>query len=561
MPVFVAAAVLYLSRSVARPLALLSEGAAAVARGDLDARIDIGTPDEFGALAAEFNAMTVALKRDQERLVESEKLAGIGRLAAGLAHELNNPLQVMLGYLSLNRDSPDPRLASHLAAVEEEAVRCKEIVAGLLELSRPTITPVPVNLRALCDDVAVGLRMSVLPATPRLTVGGAAHALGDGPKLRQVLFNLIKNAVESAGDAGEVEVAVGCSGDLAEVAVRDSGSGVSPEARARMFEPFFTTKPGGTGLGLAVSRAIARAHRGDIGVGTAERGGAVFTLRLPRARSGEELRWSRPGVLVVEDRPSVLKLMATILEEGYEVTTAPDGAAALALMAAGGTFDVVLTDVRMPGASGFDVLRAVQRSGMPGAVVMMTAYANVPDAVAAMKLGAYDYVMKPLDADEITLVVARAAEHAREGGEWDVPAGAEAGAGGEELTGFRRAVEEARHRASRAYLHEAPAPLRRERHAGGEAGGHDPREPAPRDEAVRGAGGAPPLTPTAPPPAGTAAPRSAPARPGTAGAPPARARSRPPAGTSRGSPPPSGRSRRREPLSVCASRGFPPSPR
>ena len=108
------APVLYLSRSVARPLARLSEGAAAVARGDLDTRIDIDTPDEFGALAAEFNAMTVALRQHQERLVESEKLAGIGRLAAGVAHELNNPLQVMLGYLSLNRDVPDraPRAAA-----------------------------------------------------------------------------------------------------------------------------------------------------------------------------------------------------------------------------------------------------------------------------------------------------------------------------------------------------------------------------------------------------------------------------------------------------------------
>jgi signal transduction histidine kinase len=283
MPVFVAAAVLYLSRSVARPLAQLSEGSAALARGDLDTRIDIDTPDEFGALATEFNAMTVALKQHHEKLVESEKLAGIGRVAAGIAHELNNPLQVMLGYLSLNRDLTDRRLAGQLAVVEEEALRCKDIVAGLFELSRPTFMPAPVDLRELCDDVAVGLRATAQPGATRLSVDGAAEALGDRHKLRQVLFNLMKNAVEAAGPTGEVDVAVGSAGELVEVAVSDSGAGIPPDARARVFEPFFTTKPSGTGLGLAVSRAIARAHRGDIAFEQRERGGAVFILRLPRA--------------------------------------------------------------------------------------------------------------------------------------------------------------------------------------------------------------------------------------------------------------------------------------
>jgi DNA-binding NtrC family response regulator len=159
----------------------------------------------------------------------------------------------------------------------------------------------------------------------------------------------------------------------------------------------------------------------------------------------------RPRVLVVEDRPSVLALMATILESGYEVTTASDGVAALSLLGSE-RFDVVLTDVRMPGANGFDVLRAVQRCAAPGVVVMMTAYANVPDAVAAMKLGAYDYVGKPLDADEITLVVARAVEHVRERGMREEAPAADGEVGAELTVGYHRAVEEARERASRRYL-------------------------------------------------------------------------------------------------------------
>ncbi len=287
-PLLVAAAVLYLSRSIAKPLARLGEGAAAVAGGDLEARIDIDTPDEFGTLAAEFNAMTAALKQHRDKLVESEKLAGIGRLAAGVAHELNNPLQVILGYVSLNRDLPDRRLAEQLAAIEEEALRSKDIVEGLLELSRPVLAPAPVDLRALCESVSGRLRVSAQPETLRLSVDGDALALADRQKLRQVVFNLMKNAAEAAGPAGDVSVRIAPAGEMVEVAVSDSGPGIAPQARARMFEPFFTTKPSGTGLGLAVSRAIARAHGGDIEVDNRGSGGAIFTLRLPRASDGRD---------------------------------------------------------------------------------------------------------------------------------------------------------------------------------------------------------------------------------------------------------------------------------
>jgi two-component system, NtrC family, sensor kinase len=295
-PALVVGAVIYLSRSVARPLSQIAERAALIAGGDLDARIEIDTPDEFGALAAQLNAMTVSLKQHQERLVESEKLAGIGRLAAGVAHELNNPLQVILGYLSLDRDVPDRRLAEHLAAVEEEALRCKDIVESLLELSRRGVEPAAVDLRALCEDVAATLRVAMRPREVSLRVEGSASARGDRAKLRRVLFNLLKNAAEAAGPGGHVDVTIGSRGEMAEVAVRDSGPGLPADVRARLFEPFFTTKATGTGLGLAVSRAIALAHGGDIEAWNAEPG-AVFALRVPRAAAADrpengEITWN-----------------------------------------------------------------------------------------------------------------------------------------------------------------------------------------------------------------------------------------------------------------------------
>lgn len=165
----------------------------------------------------------------------------------------------------------------------------------------------------------------------------------------------------------------------------------------------------------------------------------------------------RSRVLVVEDRPSVLKVMATILEGGYQVATASDGSSALSLIDEH-PVDLVLADVRMPGVSGFDVLQAVRRRSPRTAVVLMTAYANIPDAVEAMRSGADDYIAKPLDADEIALAVARALERREGGGLAPVPRGGAAddagaeGASPQGTMGFHRAIEEARHAASRAYL-------------------------------------------------------------------------------------------------------------
>lgn len=147
-------------------------------------------------------------------------------------------------------------------------------------------------------------------------------------------------------------------------------------------------------------------------------------------------------VLVVDDKPSVLEVMTSILEGTCEVTTSADPADAIARLAPG-RFEVVLTDVRMPGASGFDVLAAVKAADPAAVVVMMTGYASIPDAVAAIRRGAFDYVPKPLEAEEVRLVLARALEHRRE------TAGAAPGAIAKD---FHETLVAARDQASRTYL-------------------------------------------------------------------------------------------------------------
>jgi two-component system, NtrC family, sensor kinase len=286
-PLFAAAIGWYIHLSVARPVARLGEGAARLARGELGTRIAMESPDEFGALAAQFNAMSASLQSHQEKLVQSEKLAGIGRLAAGFAHELGNPLSVILGYVMLHGRRAEGRLGRDLAAVEQEALRCREIVQDLLELARPdhVRAAAPVDLHALCEEVvgAVAAAGQLPPA--RVAVAGEGVAHGSRPKLRQVLVNLVRNAAEAAGAAGEVDVRVRADGAFAVVEVSDNGPGIPAEARGRLFEPFFTTKATGTGLGLAVSRAIARGHGGDLTLADRRGGGACFTLSVPLSGS------------------------------------------------------------------------------------------------------------------------------------------------------------------------------------------------------------------------------------------------------------------------------------
>jgi signal transduction histidine kinase len=280
-PLLAVAVGAYVLRSVAGPVARLQAGAGRIADGDLETHIDVDEPGEFGALARQFNAMTTALKHHQEKLVQSEKLAGIGRLAAGVAHEINNPLAVILGYARLLGRKADGAAARDLLVIEEETQRAKQIVDGLLDLSRPLSLAIEaVELRALCDDAVSRLGGTGALQGAEVLVSGEARVEGDPLKLRQVVDNLLRNAAEAAG-GGRVEVQIKADRNGAQIGIRDSGPGLSHEALSKLFEPFFTTKDLGTGLGLAVSRGIARAHGGEIEAASPPGGGALFTVWLP----------------------------------------------------------------------------------------------------------------------------------------------------------------------------------------------------------------------------------------------------------------------------------------
>jgi signal transduction histidine kinase len=274
-----------LHRAIARPIASLAARAAQIGEGDLETRVEVRGQDELAQLARQFNAMTTALKDHQTKLVQSEKLAGVGRLAAGVAHEINNPLCVILGYVNLlRRRTANGPLDADLKIIEDEAVRCREVVDDLLQLTHtPRLETETVDLLALANETVGRVSASMAPDVPALAVEGSGDVVGSGRRLRQVLYNLVKNAAEASGPEGVVRIRIGKeAGDHVVVTVSDTGPGIQPESRRYVFEPFYTTKPKGTGLGLAVSRAIARAHGGDLELAPSNGAGAIFRLMLPR---------------------------------------------------------------------------------------------------------------------------------------------------------------------------------------------------------------------------------------------------------------------------------------
>lgn len=283
----------FLGRSILKRISELRRGALVLARGDLRTRVPVRGTDEFADLATTFNDMASSLERHQRKLIQSERLAILGQFSAGIAHEINNPLGVILGYLKLlGRSVPEGgEAAQQIRIVEDEARHCQQIVQGLLDLSRPgqprrTSVDLADTARAaverLVDTGKLGARTVTLPAP-----SPGASASGDPAALRQVVSNLVLNAVEATPEAGSIELRVRRSNGWVELEVEDNGAGLSPDALDRAFDPFYTTKPKGTGLGLAISQAIASAHDGALELRSAEGKGTRARLRLPAASQGQ----------------------------------------------------------------------------------------------------------------------------------------------------------------------------------------------------------------------------------------------------------------------------------
>ena len=307
-----------LARWLNTPLSILKEASERIMDGDYRAGERLNSHDELGQLAAGFDRAATdirhlmqekqehldTLERNQHQLVQSGKLAAVGELAAGVAHELNNPLSAVLTYSVLIREraekvpaqalEPMPKLIERLQLIETAAKRCKTIADNLLTFARQEDSEKgPVNLDKLVDD-SLDLMKPMLKrkkvTVERPIEPGLAPTFGNATQLQQIVVNLVGNALHAVDVGGQVRVAARAGDDdQCELSVADNGPGIEPELADRIFEPFVTSKPPteGTGLGLSIVYGIVQDHGGRIEVESSNEG-TTFKVYLPLAQQPQE---------------------------------------------------------------------------------------------------------------------------------------------------------------------------------------------------------------------------------------------------------------------------------
>ncbi len=281
--------VILLTTLVTRPLRRLTQVAERISRGDLHPEIDIRAGGEIGKLSASFEHMLAGLEARTRALAAAERMAAVGELAAGVAHEINNPLDGVQNCLRQHEKgrADDPKCREFLALIKEGLARMETVVRQLLTFAKDEKSK-----RQMVDTDAV-VRNSLVFVEHRASKkrcrlsfdsnGKLPKIWADERGLLQVVVNLVMNAIDSVEDGGEVRIRTVAANDGVTIEVADTGAGMTEEVRSRMFEPFFTTKEvgKGTGLGLSVSKNIVDAHGGTIDVETIPGKGSVFSVTLP----------------------------------------------------------------------------------------------------------------------------------------------------------------------------------------------------------------------------------------------------------------------------------------
>src|ERR1700733_568623 len=384
------------------------------------------------------------LKRLEEQLIQAEKLAAMGQMLAGVAHELNNPLTAILGVTELlrERSGTDEAMQRQLELTHRQARRAARIVQNLLEFSRPASPQKkPLDVNVLIERTLQlqehSLRRNQI-AVHFQSQPGLPPVLGDGNQLIQVLLNLVTNAeqaIREVRDSGEVYIRMTLRAGRIAVTVQDDGVGIRPEALPRIFDPFYTTKRpgGGTGLGLSICMSIIREHGGTLDAKALPGGGSMFTLDLPivadlgaTAGGGAPLAISGNtpipsknnqhdihgrAVLVIDDEESIRMLLQEGLSAfGLRVDCAGNAEAAAALLAER-SYDVLLCDLNLSSPGGgkingrdvVDQVLAAVGSEKPSILFMTGDLVNEDDAAASSS--DFRMLQKPFRISDVLALV------------------------------------------------------------------------------------------------------------------------------------------------------------
>jgi PAS domain S-box-containing protein len=385
----------------------------------------------------------------EHALHHSQKIEALGTLAGGIAHDFNNILLAIAGNtrLAMQELAADHPIQNMLSEIAKASARATDLVNRILTFSRQNDCRREVlQLQPAVEEVIKLLR-ATLPAMLGINTNfadGLPPVRADATQIHQMLINLVTNAAHAIGDGAagsitvtldEVHVAHGGAltpdlkaGRYVRLSVSDSGCGMDQATLDRVFDPFFTTKPvgRGTGLGLSVVDGIMRSHEGSV-IATSEPGrGATFRLYFPavdvsppETKRAEiaTLKQAAQGrgrrVMYIDDEDSLVFLMTRMLQKsGYQVTGFTDPEQALqVLREQPDAFDVIVTDLSMPGLSGFHVARAIReiRAGLP--VIVTSGYVRAEDRETAKEIGVRDLVLKPDTVEELAGVLAKVFEN------------------------------------------------------------------------------------------------------------------------------------------------------
>jgi len=391
----------------------------------------IGVADEQGRVRVVGTVMDITHRRALEmRLLEARKLESIGRLAGGVAHDFNNMLTAIMGNLELAAAADSIEAARPLfEEVRLTAERSAALTAQLLTFARRQMIELkvlePTALLRKLEPLLARLVGDRIKLEVRLDSRG--HVRADESQLEQVVLNLITNARDNMPDGGAVrlctrDVTIGAAdarqpelppGDYLELSVSDDGVGIAEHALPQIFEPFFTTRAGGTGLGLATCYGIVKQSGGHIAVQSELGQGATFSVYLPRLEAVESVEPARPPptpgaargerVLLVEDEAAVRHVVErTLLRAQYRVVTASCGEEALAATEAEPAFDLLITDVMMPGMNGWELGERLGRRWPGLRVLYMSGYTDAAEHEGAARA---PFLQKPFLPGELLATV------------------------------------------------------------------------------------------------------------------------------------------------------------
>jgi signal transduction histidine kinase/FixJ family two-component response regulator len=355
----------------------------------------------------------------RERAAHAEKMAALGELSFGVAHNVNNTLTGILGRAQLLLRTKDTeKINAGIEMIVKSAEDGAHIIRRIQDFARkqPSRKFLAVSVAGLMKDVCEmsrprwESRVDGPQVRLALVADCRASVLGDAVELREVLVNMIYNAIDAMPAGGEIRMSAQEANRTVVLTIADNGTGMTPEVKSRLFDPFFTTKgKGGTGMGMAVSFGIIRRHNGSIDVESEPGRGTTFRISLPVAAdaqtSGEAvsadgaISTDKLRVLVVDDEMAVREVLREALEaEGCEVLVAESGEKALQLYdARGGRIDVVFTDIGMPEMSGWELASEIRKRSETVPLAIVSGWADAISCDARQAIKADWVVSKPFD--------------------------------------------------------------------------------------------------------------------------------------------------------------------